>query len=977
MPRHALPTALTAGLMALASSNPAFAADEPTPEQARFFESQVRPVLVESCAKCHAGGKSKGGLKLDSRGSTLAGGDTGPAIVPGKSGESLLIAAVKYEGPEMPPNKKLPKEQVAALSKWVDMGAPWPGSVEEAPAASTSTIRKQGYKITDKDREHWAFRPVAKPAVPSVKDAAWVRNPVDAFILSGLESKGLRPNPPASKPELIRRATYDLTGLPASPQEVEAFVKDESPDAYEKLVDRLLTSPRYGEAWARHWLDLVRFAETNSYERDGAKPSAWRYRDYVIRSLNDDKPYDRFVREQLAGDELADGGIDGKIATGYYRLGIWDDEPSDRDQALFDGFDDIVATTSQVFLGLTVDCARCHDHKIDPIPQKDYYKLVAFFRNITPYRNGGPTDEAPIVDPSKVEEYRSQERELARRKDEIQGQIGEIEGIFRRKYAAVSKKSVASADLDDLHYRFYRDSFEKLPDFDALKFEDSAALPRGLFDIGPRTRNESIGFVFEGVLVVPEDGSYTFSLDSDDGSRLSIDGKPIAEYDGIHGEGEPKSAATTLDKGRHPIRLDYFQLRHGLGLTVTWSGPGFATRPLSATDSEDEEIDVATLMRSQGERILGADLVAKYRGLRRELNALKAKKPGVETALCVTEVGPKPIDTFVLSRGNPHTPADRVEPGFLAVLGSPEPSIASPDPSSRTTGRRLALADWIVSPANPLPSRVLANRLWQHHFGRGIVRSPNNFGTQGDRPTHPELLDWLASELISGGWRMKPIHRLIMTSNAYRMSSRSDPEALAKDPINDAFWRFDMRRLTGEEIRDSVLAVSGVLNAKMYGPGVYPEIPREVMAGQSVPGAGWGKSPPEEQARRSIYVHVKRSLLLPILESFDLPETDRSSPVRFSTTQPTQALGMLNGSFLRDQAALFAARVRKEAGDDPADQVRLALKLATGREPGDSEVRRGVDLIASLSTRPGVGPDEARKAFCLVVLNLDEFLYLD
>jgi hypothetical protein len=752
---------------------PCAAAEKPaTPEEAQFFETRVRPVLADNCFRCHGPAKQRGGLRVDSRTALLAGGDRGPAVVPGDPGNSLLIRAVGHaDDLKMPPAKKLPAPQAADLARWVRLGAPWPGAEEPAPA----TVQRGEFRITDRDRAHWAFQPVRRPDVPAVKDPGWVANPVDAFILTRLEAKGLRPSPPASKRELIRRLSYDLTGLPPTPKEVEDFVNDPSPMAYEALVDRLLDSPGYGERWGRHWLDLVRFAETNSYERDGPKPHAWRYRDYVIRSFNDDKPYDRFLTEQLAGDELPDRDADTIIATAYYRLGIWDDEPTDREQARYDGLDDIVTTTGQVFLGLTVDCARCHDHKIDPIPQKDYYRLLAFFQNINHYRNGGPSDEVRLV-----------------------------------------------------------------------------TMP---------------------------------------------DGRRSFEY-------------------------------------------------------------LATHVK--------------------EKNDLRDKEPTADDqALCVTEAGGQAPDTFVLLRGNAHIAGDKVEPGFPAVLGGQAAVIPPPPPGARTTGRRRVLADWLASPDNPLTARVLVNRLWQHHFGRGIVRSPNNFGLQGDRPTHPELLDWLAAEFVARGWRLKPLHRLIVTSNAYRMSSRANPAGLAADPANDLFWRFDMRRLSAEEVRDSILALSGSLNRKAYGPGVYPEMPPEVLAGESRPGAGWGKSPPEEQARRSVYVHVKRSLLLPILESFDVAETDRTTPVRFSTTQPTQALGLLNSAFLNREAATFAERLRREAGDDVSRQVRLALNLATARPPSDAEVRRGVELIEAMENEDGASPDLALRSYCLLVLNLNEFVYVD
>jgi hypothetical protein len=844
MPRHRLTRALPClALIVLAALSDVRAADvapaapaAPTPEQARFFESKVRPVLVETCVKCHGPEKQKSHLRLDTRAGAVAGGDSGPAVVPGNPAESLLVTAIRHEDDvlKMPPSKKLAPEVVADLTRWVQMGAPWPGpggeGAEAGAKATSSGTRKGAFTITDKDRAHWAFQPLKRPGVPVVKDPGLVRNPVDAFILAGIETKGLKPNPPAATHELVRRAYFDLTGLPPTPEELEAFVNDKAPDSYERLVDRLLDSPRYGEKWGRHWLDLVRFAETNSYERDNPKPSAWRYRDYVITSLNQDKPFDRFVREQLAGDELADGGSDGLIATGYYRLGIWDDEPTDREQALFDGLDDIVATTAQVFLGLTVDCARCHDHKIDPIAQADYYKLVSFFRNINHFRNGGPTDEAPLsTGPYDKAAHEARIRDLKARRDDLREKIAGIENELRDNAGTAGKSA-----------------------------------------------------------------------------------------------------------------------------------------------------DVASLIREQGAKLLGKDRLRKYHELRKALRELEAGKSGSgETALCVTEAGTTAPETFVLMRGNPHVPGAKVEPGFLSVLGGESAVIPTPPPGSMTTGRRTVLTDWVTSTANPLTPRVIANRLWQHHFGRGIVRSPSNFGVQGDRPTHPELLDWLASELLAGGWRLKPLHRLIMTSNAYRMSSRGNPDALAKDPMNNAFWRFDMRRLTAEEIRDAVLAVCGNLNPAMYGPGVYPEIPAEVMAGQSQPGKGWGLSSPEQQARRSVYVHVKRSLLTPILESFDLAETDRSSPVRFSTTQPTQALAMLNGKFLNTQAGRFAERLRREAGSAVDAQVRLALKLTTGHEPSEREVKRGVALIDSLVKDDGLAPPEALKSFSLGVLNLNEFLYLD
>ena len=965
---------------ATALARPLLAADSAAGLE--FFERKVRPVLAENCYDCHGAEKQKGKLRLDSAGAIRSGGESGAILVAGNPEQSRLITGISYGDPEfkMPPKKKLSAQQIADLTAWVKLGAPMPAG--EAPPVAAAP---KEFTIAPKDQAHWAFQPLKRPGIPAVIQSATApASPIDAFIRTRLDAKKLAPNPPASKAELLRRATYDLTGLPPSTDEMAAFLTDNSPKAFATVIDRLLASPHYGEKWGRHWLDLVRFAESNSYERDNPKPHAWRFRDYVIRSFNDDKPYDRFLREQLAGDEIPNPDADAIIATGFYRLGIWDDEPADRDLARFDSLDDLVATTSQVFLGLTVDCARCHNHKIDPISQKDYYRLLAFFHNVNHYRNGGPTDEIPLLTTAAQKEADEKAtRALEARRNETQAAINQLEKTFRDKFTTASAAPPAN-DLDDLQFRYYRDTWNKLPDFAALKPETVGPVPARLFDIGLRTRDTAFGFVFEGNLIVPQAGEYTFFLDSDDGSRLTLNGKELILYDGIHGEGNEQKATVRLSAGRLPIKLEYFQRVNGLGLTVGWSGPNFTRRSLSTSGETGGDPkrrlaakDFNRLIHDEGARVLGKVTFARYEKIKRELGTLKKEKTSADVALAVTETGRTAPDTFILSRGNPAVKADKVTPGFLQVLGSTEVTIPEPPPGAKTTGRRTALANWITSPQNPLTARVIANRIWQHHFGRGLVRSPNNFGLQGDRPTHPELLDWLASELIANGWRFKSLHKTIMLSDAYRASSRGRADALAADPANDLFWRYDLRRLTAEEIRDSILAITGTLNPKMFGPGIYVDIPREVMAGQSVPGRNWGTSPADEQARRSIYIHVKRSLLTPILESFDLAETDRSAPVRFASVQPTQALGMLNGDFLNQQADLFAARLQREAPGDVTQQVRRGLLLATTRTPSDAEIKRGLALIETLRAKDGATPEIALKYFCLMALNLNELVFLD
>ncbi|MCW3096279.1 MAG: Planctomycete cytochrome [Chthonomonadaceae bacterium] len=804
-----------------------------TADQIRFFETQVKPVLQANCFACHgAGANLSGGLQLNNRATLLKGGMSGPAVSLSKPEESLIVKAIHYDGRQMPPSGKMSAEKIEILTKWVRMGLPWTPGAGAAPKAATGGIIPP--QVNAETMKFWAFQPVKRSKVPAVKNAAWVRSPIDAFILAKLEGKGLKPAPSASRAVLIRRAYYDLTGLPPTPSEVQAFLTDKSPNAWEKVVDRLLASPHYGERWGRHWLDLVRYAETNSFERDSAKPFVWRYRDYVINAFNADKPYDQFIREQLAGDELPNVTPETMIATGYYRVGQWDDEPADPEQARYDELDDIVATTGQTFLGLTINCARCHDHKLDPIPQKDYYSLVSFFQGTTRY--GQPVPENSL-------------RTIAPEADRI-------------KYAA-------------------------------------------------------------------EDRAYHLKLD---GVQAQID-----------------AIVKKVESDFTPVEKEEFKSE--------FRRPALLNKRVPALLSQ-VQYDAYLALAKQRD-----DLV-------------KSPPPALEQALVVTETGRDVPPTHVLLRGNPHVPGDEVQPAFLQILAPPKPVVTTPA-TGKSSGRRLALANWIASKDNQLTARVMMNRIWQYNFGRGIVRSSSNVGRLGDRPTHPELLDWLASTFVDQGWSLKKMQKLMLMSNTWKMSSQANPKALAQDPENSLFWRFDMRRLEAEEVRDSILTVDGTLNTKMFGPSIYPTMPKEVLAGQSVPGAGWLKSTPEEMARRSVYIHIKRSLALPILASFDAADTDTTCPVRFATTQPTQALGMINSTFTNEQGRLFAELVRESAGADPAAEVKFALWRVMQREPTAKEIARGVAFLHRAETEQHLSAPDALRYFCVVALNLNEFLYLD
>jgi hypothetical protein len=778
------------------------------------FVYDVKPLLARRCFSCHGPNTQEGGLRLDMPEAAVAALDSGlHAIVPGKVDDSALIARISAEdeAERMPPEgKPLAASEIETLKKWIAAGANF--------------------------EKHWAFVPPRRHSPPEVKNADWASNPIDAFVFAQLKQAELEPAPPADRRTLARRAYFGVTGLPPTHEQLQEFLSDEAPDAWRRLVDSLLASPHFGEHWARHWLDLVRFAETNSFERDGLKPNAWKYRDYVIRSFNEDKPYDQFVREQLAGDELDKVTDDSIIATGYYRLGTWDDEPADPLQSRFDEFDDIISTTSQAFLGLTIGCARCHDHKIDPIPQADYYGLLAFFADVTPY-----------ADTSERDPERNSQWDM-------------------------------STPEQRTHRKLLRDKID---------------------DIGKEAQAiEEVGI-----------------------QRMSDGDREIAR---------------TPDRAR--------------------------------------------LVQDKLERHLNVSEWTQYQETNRRLAVAReelGKLPALESALALSRCEAHPEPTHIMLRGNAHAPGDEVQPHFPVLFGDAAPSIPPAAENARSAGRRRVLAEWIASPRNMLTARVIVNRVWQHYFGRGLVRTTNNFGELGTPPTHPELLDFLALWLVDHDWKLKPLHRLILTSNTYRMSSAGSPKALAVDPTNDLLWRFDMRRLEAEEIHDAALVVSGEFNPAMFGKGYYPKLAQEVLDTQSRPGNGWGQSSPQEQARRSIYMHIKRSLLPPMLTAFDFPDVDATCEARFVTTQPGQALSLLHGDFFNDQANKLATRVTKEAGPDVRAQIADTIRLALDRPATDEEIAEGLDLIHRLTSVRGQKPADALRYWCLTVLNLNEFVYLD
>jgi hypothetical protein len=697
--------------------------------------------------------------------------------------------------------------------------------------------------------------------VPAVKRAARVRTPVDAFVFSRLEAAGLSPAPPADPGTLLRRVYLDLVGLPPTPAEQEAFLADPSPEAYARVVDTLLGRPEYGERWARHWLDVARYAETNGYERDGPKPSAWRYRDYVIDALNKDKPFDRFVTEQLAGDELPGADAESRVATTFLRLGTWDDEPANPRVDRYDQLDDVMGVSATAFLGLTIRCARCHDHKFEPFSQADYYRMLAVFEPLVRPQDGRTELDRPVGSDSEIAAYqRASERYQAERAEATR-KVEACEATIRDRLLCRPPKSFPPEAVA---------AFRAEP--------------------GKRTKEER-GLVKK----------YAAQL-----------------------AGDVRAAAT-------------------------------------------------------------ADENTRLAAFERERQTAEAHRPAeLPRAYVWDETSPKAPPTHVFKRGDPDKPTGEVTPGLPATLLRGE--VAPPTPTAHSTGRRLWLARWITRPDNPLTARVLVNRVWLHHFGRGIVATPNDFGLMGEAPTHPELLDWLAARFVADGWRLKALHRLLVLSSAYQLSSALGPNenAAGGDRRLALFGRRLQTRLEAEAIRDSVLAVTGQLNPRRGGPGVFPPLPRAVLDGQSRPGEGWGQSPPAEAARRSIYLYSKRAIALPELELLDTPDTTSPCEQRPVSTTAPQALTFLNGAFTQAQSVRFAERLCREAGSDAGQCVRRAFALALCRPPTADELAKSLDFLTRQERRiaeesagkpAGDAAGKALADFCLVLFNTNEFVY--
>jgi hypothetical protein len=949
--------------------------EPPSPEARQFFRDEVYPILKAHCVKCHGGEKVKGGLILTSRKALLKGGETGASLDPETPAKSLLLEMMSYRDSdhEMPPAGKRPEAELKILEKWLAMGAPYDPSLETDGIQTAETHAPAA--PSQNPANWWAYRPVLKAPAPQVQEPGWARNPVDAFLFKRLAGAGLRPNPPATREHLVRRAYYDLLGLPPTPAEVKNFVEDRTPDAWPRLIDSLLARPQYGEKWARHWMDLVRYAESEGFERDREKPYIWRYRDYLIEAFNKDLPYNQFITEQLAGDEIPNPTRESLTATGFLRLMQFDDEPADPLLARYDLLADNVLVTAETFLGMSLGCARCHDHKKDPISQKDYYSFMAFFHGMKEY---GATRSRPVMwvgngEYPKLVGERRQKLEALDRDYQPRAKLlidWHAKNVPNEPADNVLVHPTAGVENGWRHTASDPGSNWRAENFNAERWAATPGTPakagqplwmRARFGLSELPGEFGMEIEYAGPTEVFLNGSLVFQAqDLPKGSRFLDLSKLGKLQRTLHTGSNVLAICTTLAQDGRIPRISFYR-----GSSPLQTAERLLRGPKGGDLAElNQKLgrDVLALAKSGSETWL--ELVEKPLGM--PLNA-------------ASETGADPAALAVHRRGSPHNLGDPVAAAFPAVLsGASAPVPAEVAPIGRkSSGRRLALAQWMARPENPLVSRVLVNRLWQHHFGRGIVPSSNEFGHLGEAPSHPELLDYLASAFVQNGWSIKGMHRLLMNSSAYQMSSQARPEALAKDPENRLFWRFPMRRLTAEELRDSILSVSGTLKLAAFGPPVYPPLPAAVLETQSRPGAGWPKQTAEETARRSVYVHVKRSLSLPLLSNHDQAATDSPCAVRFTSTVPTQALGMLNSEFLEEQAALFASRLRREAGNEPAAQIQRGLQLALQREPSKDEVALCLSTLSNFENKLRLPKESALQRVTLMMLNLNEFLYLD
>lgn len=1011
-------------------------ADEVAPDHAEqmvvsteLFKSHVRSLLVEHCLKCHGGQETHGEFDLTTREGLLKGGELGTVVVVGKPEESLLVKLIRHEDePNMPEDvDKLPDDAIDRISAWIASGAAYDKPLLDVAAEMISKT------VSDQDRQFWSFRPLGNPDVPRVRDEDWCRSSVDHFVLARLEAEKLKPNGPADRRKLIRRAYFDLIGLPPTLREVETFLANEASDAYDRLVDRLLASPHYGERWGRHWLDLVRFAESHGYEQDDDRPTAYHYRDFVIQALNDDMPYDQFVRWQIAGDEFQPNNNSALMATGFLGAGTHATQitANQVEKERYDELDDMAATLGTAMLGLTIGCARCHDHKFDPIPQADYYRLVSTFT--TTVRSEVDLDFHPEVYEKEKAEFDRAHSPLAAALAKFENEqlasrfevwlATDVKSVMPTwliveaadtksqggaKFAKQDDRSLLVSGKNASHdiytivvptnvkgitaVRLEALAHESLPNSGpgradngnfALSDFQLWAAPAGMAGLGAPVKlvNPKVTFEQEGLPI-------TSAIDDNKKSAWAVDGKigqnhaaafaldtPLANPDG--------TTLTFILKFENNTGHNLGRFRLSLSTQTEAASPEGDEAPRAEVDKVNKALATAEADRGDQQR---ATLLAWYRPRDpewRKLNAAvaehlkQAPKPELTKVMIASE-GLPPIrlrtqgadffeKTFYLKRGDLNQKLGAADQSFLQVLmnvpdGEKHWQEAPPE-GWRTSYRRRALANWITDSqggAGHLLARVIVNRLWQHHLGTGIVATPSDFGSSGERPTHPELLDYLAGQLIRQNWRLKAIHKLIVTSAVYMQTSESDDDREAIDPDNRLLWRRARQRLEGEAIRDGMLAASGLLDERMFGPGTLDE----------------------SHKRRSIYFTVKRSKLIPSMMLYDAPDALTGLGRRAATIVGPQALAMLNNEQIHAYARAFARRLLAGEAIKPRDAVTRGYVIALARPPDEVELADSVDFINRATelyqTANHENPSEQAIAdFCQVLFGLNEFIYID
>jgi hypothetical protein len=1024
-------------VITFAASSSVVGAVPPSPADIDYFEQKVRPLLVTHCYECHSAESKilQGGLLLDSRPGWQKGGDSGEVIVPSKPDESLLVRALRYDKNEyvhMPPKGKLPEAEIAVFVEWIKRGAPDPrdkGPTSAGPAKRVIDIAE--------GKKHWAFQPLAKPTPPAVKNESWCRTPVDRFILAQLEKAGLAPNAVASEQVLTRRAAFDLVGLPPanippSPRpsispsgdnDRGTVSKGSGANTYEAQVDDLLASPHYGERWGRHWLDLARFAESHGFEQDYDRPNAYHYRDFVIRALNDDLPYDTFVKWQIAGDEYEPENPQALMATGFLAAGVHATQitANQAEKERYDELDDMARTIGTTMLGLTVGCARCHDHKYDPITNADYFRIASTFTttvrsdfdvNLKPDEHKAAMSEwepghkpiaealarheATVVRPA-FDKWLAARAEKRHAPTWIVPQKIEVSSGAPVKFEVQADGSVTARGTQFMPAQYKITVDTKLTGITALRVEAfrDDALPHGGPGMSP-TGGFQISSIKTNAVPVrkgtPVDGKIIRQTTANGDKTEAADAWAVTAP-----AGENHTAAFAFEKplgfeggtkltftvafggnyggiGRFRIALARDE-KPALASDVVGEAALAAWEALAAdpkkTPTKEERDALFAWFRSQdpawrkASAAVEASLAQKPKP---EIAKVLISSEGVPAVRLHTQ-GPDFYEkTFVVRRGDPNQKVEEATPGFLDVLVADRKHEAdwrtAPPAGTKTTYRRRALSEWMTDVdhgAGALLARVIVNRLWYYHFGRGLVNTPSDFGLQGERPSHPELLDYLAGELIRNRWRLKPIHKLIMTSAVYMQTGESDPKRIKADPENRLFWHKPMRRLEGEIVRDAMMASAGVLDTRMFGPGTLDPA----------------------QPRRSIYFFIKRTKLIPMMSLFDGPDTLQDLAVRPETTVAPQALLLMNSPIVRGYAAALAERIGRESPSaDLPSRVEAAYRLTLSRAPSVDEV---ADTLAFVEGQRAAYVSEGKAAdaeklawadFCQVLFGLNEFTYI-